>query len=599
MKHPLLIPTIVALALAMGVPRPLQGKPYRGAEYRTIGTMKYGRFEVRMRSAQVSGMLSSFFTYYDPANPWNEIDIESMGRYSGEIQFNTIVPTQGDNHVQRQPLWFNPHAAFHVYAIEWTPDYVAWKADGVEVYRQTGSHIGQLIEPQKLMMNVWQPSDVNWAGTFNPAKLPVYAYYDWVKYYAYTPGVGDNFTLQWMDEFNTFDPTRWQKATHTWDGNNCQFVQENAVLNGGYLILCITDSAHSGYSGGQVEDTDTEPPHLISARASTEHVRVLFSEPVERTSAQTSGNYVIPGSTVQGASLFPGGRSVDLAVSGLNFSQSQILIVTAVRDTSENVMGTQSTGVIVPLHLPVRINVGGGSVAGYLGDTVWTYAAQFGGIGGSAVQAPSTLDIKGTTEDSIYRSALEGLTFYQVRVPTDITLVIDLLFAEPKYQEAGKRVFDVTMNGTQTAHIDLVQLAGYGTAWNVEFKGIQAADGMISLYFSPVLDSPILCGIVIQSMVEGIGENTTEEGSPAPEFSVFPNPTNGGANFSFSISRSEDVAIEIFDLLGRRVLTMPLGRRERGQQTVRWDTDNLASGVYVCSLITGGPILSTRLLLIK
>src|SRR5512141_3030800 len=75
-------------------------KPYRGAEYRTIASMKYGRFEVRMRSAPVSGMLSSFFTYYDPANPWNEIDIEIMGRYNNEAQFNTIVPAN-TNHVLR------------------------------------------------------------------------------------------------------------------------------------------------------------------------------------------------------------------------------------------------------------------------------------------------------------------------------------------------------------------------------------------------------------------------------------------------------------------------------------------------------------------
>ncbi|MGA9119157.1 MAG: family 16 glycosylhydrolase, partial [Bacteroidota bacterium] len=150
-------------------------KPYRGAEYRTIGTMTYGRFEVRMRSAPVSGMLSSFFTYYDAASPWNEIDIETMGRYSNEIQFNTIVPANGNNHVQRQTVPFNPHAAFHVLGFEWTPDYVAWRIDGEEVYRQTGTHISQLVKPQKIMMNVWQPADVSWAGSFSAAQLPVYA----------------------------------------------------------------------------------------------------------------------------------------------------------------------------------------------------------------------------------------------------------------------------------------------------------------------------------------------------------------------------------------------------------------------------------------
>lgn len=38
----------------------LAQKPYRGAEYRTKQAFTYGRFEVRMKSAQLSGMLSSF-----------------------------------------------------------------------------------------------------------------------------------------------------------------------------------------------------------------------------------------------------------------------------------------------------------------------------------------------------------------------------------------------------------------------------------------------------------------------------------------------------------------------------------------------------------
>ena len=37
-------------------------KPYRGAEYRTIESYQYGRFEVNMKSALGSGVVSSFFT---------------------------------------------------------------------------------------------------------------------------------------------------------------------------------------------------------------------------------------------------------------------------------------------------------------------------------------------------------------------------------------------------------------------------------------------------------------------------------------------------------------------------------------------------------
>ena len=39
--------------------------PYRGGELRTYESFRYGRYEVRMKSALGSGVVSSFFTYRD------------------------------------------------------------------------------------------------------------------------------------------------------------------------------------------------------------------------------------------------------------------------------------------------------------------------------------------------------------------------------------------------------------------------------------------------------------------------------------------------------------------------------------------------------
>jgi len=217
----------------------LFSKTYKGAELRTNSTFLYGRFEVRLKSAAGSGMLSSFFTYHDTPNvpaQWNEIDIEILGKSSNSIQYNII--TQGQiGHEVTKILQYNPHQAFHIYAIEWTPDYVAWSVDGFEIYRDTGNHISQLYYTPKLMMNIWPPDAVGWVGILNPGSLPLYAYYDWVKYYEYTPGTGDNFTLLWSDEFNAWNQARWSKATHTWYGNLCDFITQNAVFQDGYMRI--------------------------------------------------------------------------------------------------------------------------------------------------------------------------------------------------------------------------------------------------------------------------------------------------------------------------------------------------------------------------
>jgi len=47
----------------------------RGAEYRTLDSYTYGRFETRAKPAQGDGIVSSFFTFDDPADPWGEIDM--------------------------------------------------------------------------------------------------------------------------------------------------------------------------------------------------------------------------------------------------------------------------------------------------------------------------------------------------------------------------------------------------------------------------------------------------------------------------------------------------------------------------------------------
>ena len=235
-------------------------KPYRGAEYRTINTYQYGRFEVQMKSAMGSGVVSSFFTIRDywadglsETVNWREIDYEALGQYTNKFQTN-IITAYESHHVELHTLMYNPHVGFHKYAFEWTPDYIDFFIDDQLVRHDINEYIQTLDTGQKIMMNIWQPIYEDWVGPFDENLLPIYAFYDWVKYYSYTPGSGNygsnnNFSLDWVDDFNSFDQSRWEKATHTWSANNAQFVEQNAVHQSGYLILCLTDNTTYGYSG--------------------------------------------------------------------------------------------------------------------------------------------------------------------------------------------------------------------------------------------------------------------------------------------------------------------------------------------------------------
>ena len=576
-------------------------KPYRGAEYRTIGAMTYGRFEVRMRSAPVSGMLSSFFTYYDLASPWNEIDIETMGRYSNEIQFNTIVPTQADNHVQRQVVPFSPHAAFHIIGIEWTPDYVAWRVDGEEVYRQFGSHIALLTEPQKIMMNLWQPSAVDWAGTFSASQLPVYAYYDWVKYYAYTPGSGDNFTLQWTDDFSTFDASRWQKATHTWDGNNAQFVTENAVIQDGYLILCLTSNTTSGYAGGTIPDQDVDPPSLLWARAYDSTLVVRFSEPVSVTTAENVANYFGGSFMYKSPRLRDDHRTVDVAVSGMNPATPFILFVQNVQDVapSPNTMGLSHVRTISPLTFPIKIDVGGNGTGSYLPDSTWTASKEYGGIGGTGYMVPGTFSIAGTTEPEIYRSIVHGLAGYLVRVPNG-TYKVTLKLVENRYASAGKRVFSAKIQGQPLfTNLDLFQQAGLLTAYDAVAPSVVVSDNLINIWMGASVDSTTLSGIEIERVSGPTGMRQSSEEVPQWGFSVYPNPHNGSSVIRFSLPAEGPIGLQLHDMLGRQVASLDLGVMNAGTHEYRWTDDRLASGTYFLTLHENHHRLTRRIVVTR
>ena len=255
-------------------------EPYRGAEYRTIDTHLYGRFEIRMKSAYGSGTVSSFFTINDywseglnGTENWQEIDFEALGQYTNQFQTNIIITAYETSHEQLHTLQYNPHVSFQTYAFEWTPDYIDFFINDQLIRRDANNYVESFNAGQKIMMNIWQPIWEDWVETFDPSILPIYAFYDWVRYSTYTPGSGNigtdnNFTFQWIDNFDYFNQDRWQKATHTWNGNNSQFVQQNAVLQDGYLILCLTDNMSYGYSG--------EPLSLNKGKANQKALKNLI-----------------------------------------------------------------------------------------------------------------------------------------------------------------------------------------------------------------------------------------------------------------------------------------------------------------------------------
>jgi beta-galactosidase len=87
----------------------------------------------------------------------------------------------------------------------------------------------------------------------------------------------------------------------------------------------------------------------------------------------------------------------------------------------------------------------------------------------------------------------EGLSSYKFDVP-DGNYEVELLFAETKFEQPGKRVFSVKINGkTVIENLDVAATANPRLAFDRKFT--TAANGGLTVEFVPVVGEPVLSGI--------------------------------------------------------------------------------------------------------
>lgn len=78
-----------------------------------------------------------------------------------------------------------------------------------------------------------------------------------------------------------------------------------------------------------------------------------------------------------------------------------------------------------------------------------------------------------------------------------------------------------------------------------------------------------------------------------------PNPFNPRTTIRFSIPRSAEVSLKIFNLLGEEVATLVSGNRDPGTHLVEWDATGQPSGVYFYRLQAGEFTEARKLVLLR
>ncbi|TVQ16542.1 MAG: T9SS C-terminal target domain-containing protein [Balneolaceae bacterium] len=86
------------------------------------------------------------------------------------------------------------------------------------------------------------------------------------------------------------------------------------------------------------------------------------------------------------------------------------------------------------------------------------------------------------------------------------------------------------------------------------------------------------------------------------EFSLgqnYPNPFNPSTVIRYRIPESTGVRLDVYDILGRRVVSLVNEQLAAGEHTAVFDGSRLASGVYLYRLQAGNRTMVRKMLLVK
>ena len=174
----------------------------------------------------------------------------------------------------------------------------------------------------------------------------------------------------------------------------------------------------------------------------------------------------------------------------------------------------------------VQINAGGAAASPFIADTDFS--------GGATASVTNTINTSGVTNPApaaVYQSNRYGNFTYTIPgLTASSAYTVRLHFAEEYWTNAGKRVFNVSINGQQVlTNFDIVATTGAEYKAVVEqFSATASSGGSITIQFTTVVDNAQVNGIEVLGGSSATPTPTpTTTSTPTPT----PTPTGGPPNF--------------------------------------------------------------------
>ncbi len=225
-----------------------------------------------------------------------------------------------------------------------------------------------------------------------------------------------------------------------------------------------------------------------------------------------------------------------------------------------------------------------------------TYSGSMGAVKHVNLSASATLGIEAVDmpEDEIVmrgdsvrfevtvRNTGEGLDFYTIDASTAHSWVVHPMFG-----------FAYAMPG-ETVTLHFVFVAPTAIAYEIDEEiTFRVESGIDDSYF---VEGSVMALVRIPTDVDD-GDQIIPDVFQLNQ--NYPNPFNPTTTITFSLAKTSDTELEVFDLLGRQVEKMNLGRLGAGEHSVGFDGSSLASGVYFYRLTAGDRSEIRKMVLMK
>jgi hypothetical protein len=117
--------------------------------------------------------------------------------------------------------------------------------------------------------------------------------------------------------------------------------------------------------------------------------------------------------------------------------------------------------------------------------------------GGNVAAFPDS-PVTDTEDDTLYQTVRWDVSAYRFKVPNG-KYKVRLQFCEPHYNEAGKRVFGVELQGKQVIDkLDIFAKVGKDRVLDYTFEDVKVTNGLLDISFVKTVEFPCIAAIVVE-----------------------------------------------------------------------------------------------------